>query len=109
MELTGQQIREMVTKYLERAKALLDEPFSPNGGDKRFDDAASLTNYVNGLDDLSPVGHPRRDCNREILASEKRRICPAPGIWFGGGRDCREKLRILQTVRVAFKSPTQGS
>ncbi|MCU0556907.1 MAG: hypothetical protein MUF67_06335, partial [Desulfobacterales bacterium] len=52
MKLTNQQIREMVTKYLERAKALLDEPFGPNDGNRPFDDSASLNDYINGLDDV---------------------------------------------------------
>ncbi|MCG6905869.1 MAG: hypothetical protein LJE63_04525, partial [Desulfobacteraceae bacterium] len=52
MKLTDHQIRDMVTKYLERAKALMDEPFGPNDGDRPFDDAPSLTDYINGLDDV---------------------------------------------------------
>jgi len=68
MELTDQQIREMVTKHLERAKALMDEPFGPNEGDRPFDDEASLNEYVLGLNDV------RTDIQGEITTGEYWRV-----------------------------------
>jgi len=68
MKLTDQQIRDMVTKYLERAKALMDEPFGPNDGDRPFDDAPSLTDYINGLDDV------KRDILEEMATGKYWRV-----------------------------------
>jgi len=51
MELTDQQIQKMATKYLERVKATLDEPFGQDRGDRPYGDKASLNEYINGLAD----------------------------------------------------------
>lgn len=51
MELTDQQIQKMATKYLERVKATMDEPFGPDRGDRPYGDKASLNEYINGLAD----------------------------------------------------------
>lgn len=52
MKLSNEQIRKMVTKYLERAKANMDEPFGPDCGNRPFDDEASLAGYIRELDDV---------------------------------------------------------
>jgi hypothetical protein len=118
MKLSDQQIQDMVTIYLERSKAAMDQPFGLYDGDRPFDDSASLTVYLNGLDEvkrdiLGEMATGVRNCKWAALWAQvltflnrptwKARQVPRDNVLIQGYRlePCADSPCCIQKIEVA--------